>query len=122
MNRENFITAIVGLRDSCVESITKKLLKPAGRKPRSSILALSSFYNNLDSDQKLAVENLTKEAIDQALFSFLCILDHVSFIEDSEEKTVFELYATKNGEKVLLNPFEGEELHDLYNSLVLTEE
>jgi hypothetical protein len=119
MNKENFIIGIKNMRDSCVESRIRSLQKPAGRKPRKSLVESSLFYHSLNDINKENLRKIMADAIDQALFSFLCILDHVGFIEDTEEKSEFELYAIKNGERILINDPQQEELHNLYNDLTL---
>ena len=119
MNRDIFINEIKKLRDSCGGGVIENLDSPPGRKPRASDLKNSAFYHSLTVAQKETLLKIIYESIDMGLFSFLCILDHVHFIEDTKEKTTFELYAVKGGKKVLLNDFNDESLHDMFNSLVL---
>ena len=118
MDRENFIEGIKKKRDYAAEGVEENLKSPPGRKPRIRDVHLSKFYHSLTEEQKNNLQEVIKESIDMGLFSFLCVLDHVSFLEDTPEKTQFELYAVKNGERILLNDFSQEDLHDLYNGLV----
>jgi hypothetical protein len=121
MEREFFINSIKKLRDSSGEAVIETLDSPPGRKPRASDLENSEFYHSLTTLQKEMLLKIIYESVDMGLFSFLCILDHVHFIEDTKEKTTFELYAVKDGERVLLNDFNDEPLHDMFNSLVLSD-
>jgi len=118
MKAEFFIDGIKLKRDFTKEAIKRLLQSPPGRRPKRKDLMLSEFYNTLDEAQKEKVDLIIEESIDMGIFSFFCVLDHVSFLEDTPEKTQFELYAVKDGERVLLNDFSQELLHDLYNGLV----
>jgi len=118
MNREEFIEKIKIKRDYAIEVVEENLDSPPGRKPRDKDKLLSEFYHSLNQEQKTKIKEIIEESIDMGIFSFFCVLDHVSFLEDTPEKTQFELYAVKNGERVLLNDFSQELLHDLYNGLV----
>jgi hypothetical protein len=51
-----------------------------------------------------------------ALFSVFTVLDGVSFVEDFGPNGDFELYFRKGGEKILLNPQDGELLHEMMPS------
>jgi hypothetical protein len=119
MDRKYFIEGIkTEVRDSSVSSMLKKLLAPAGRNPRKSDLELSNFFNGISEESKNNIEKIIANSVDFAVFGFLCVLDHVRFLEDIGEKTTFELYAVKNNERILLNDFSKEDLHDLYNEIV----
>jgi hypothetical protein len=58
-----------------------------------------------------------REAVELAVFSFLCVLDGVSAIEDEPEKGVLTLRYIKRDEDLLLNDPADEFLHDTYNAL-----
>ena len=119
MDRKYFIEAIkTEVRDSAIDSMLKKLHKPAGRNPRISDVENSIFFNNLSDESKKYIERIIAKSADFSIFGFLCVLDHVRFLEDVGEKTTFELYAVKDGERVLLNDFSKEDLHDVYNEIV----
>lgn len=119
MDREEFIDSIKTKRDYAIMDVEENLESPPGRSPSNRDIMLSSFYNSLNEDQKANIKEIISESVDMAIFSFLCVLDHVSFLEDTEEKTKFELYATKGDSRILLNDPDEEELHDIFNSLVL---
>ena len=119
MNTEEFVNGIASDRNFSIEAVIKSLKKPSGRAPRKKDVVLSQFYHSLTDEQKVHLSNVVKESVDMALFSFLCILDHVGFIEDVGEKTQFELYAVKDGKRTLINDPDKEELHNLFNDLTL---
>ena len=85
MDKEYFVSEIKRLRDSAAKSCIKVFEKPPGRGPRQKDVEISNFYNSLDEKSKEFIYKMAKECIDQALFSFFCILDHVRFIEDTED-------------------------------------
>ncbi|MGL4426495.1 MAG: hypothetical protein ACRCUQ_01900, partial [Alphaproteobacteria bacterium] len=111
MNKEEFIEGIRYDRDEVVKSVIRPLVAPPGRKHSKRDIRLSNFYLSLDGENQKNIEDIVAESVNAAIFSFLCILDHVGFIEDDEDKTHFELYAVKNGKRVLINDEEQEMLH-----------
>ena len=120
MNAEQFIEGIkISLRDGAKESFFKHFENLPGRKPHKKSIFISEGIKKLDAEEKKLLEAIIDRNIDSTVFGFLCILDHVRFIEGVGEKTTFELYAVKNGERILINDPKNEELHNLYNSLVL---
>lgn len=122
MNKEEFVEGIQYDRDEVVKSVVRPLIVPPGRKPSKRDRRLSNFYRSLNDENQKNVQDIIQESVNAAIFSFLCILDHVGFIEDDEDKTHFELYAVKNGERVLINDDEQEMLHDLFNDWAGTDD
>mgnify|MGYP001126802755 CR=1 FL=1 len=122
MNSEDFIQGLLNIRKQACEGIIENLDDPPGRKPRRKDLDLSKFYHSLSQEQKANLGKVIEESVDMALFIFLCILDHVHFLEDTPDKTQFELYAIKNNQRILLNDFDTTSLHDEFNSYVLDPE
>ncbi len=53
------------------------------------------------------------DAVNRAVFGFLCVLDGVRSIEEGQDNGRLELVYHK-GKSVVLNPSEGEMLHDLW--------
>jgi hypothetical protein len=115
MNQDKFIQGIKGLRDNSIEEMEESLKDPPGRSPRKKDKEASDYWNSLDDREKNIIRYIISESTDMSIFSFLCVLDHVGFIEDTEEKSQFELYATKNGKRELINDGDKEELHNLFN-------
>ena len=59
------------------------------------------------------VSSVILDAVDRAVFGFLCVIDGVRAIDDSEKKGALELRYVNDG-SVLLNAPDGEMLHDLW--------
>ena len=119
MDRKYFIEGIKAeVRDSAVSDTMENLIDPPGRSPSEKDIKLSQFFKKLPEESKLHIKEIISNSVDSAVFGFLCILDHVRFLEGAGEKTTFELYAVKNGERVLLNDSSKEDLHDVYNEIV----
>lgn len=119
MDREFFVKNLSNIKNSIVEGLIKIYDKPPGRKPNAVLKEISSFYHSIPTQSQNILRNALDDSVSSGIFHFLCILDHVSFIEDTEEKTTFELYAVKGGKRVLLNDEQDEPLHDMFNGLVL---
>jgi hypothetical protein len=120
MDREYFISYLNESRKSIVEDLMSIYEKPPGRKPHQKLLEISKFYHSLSKEEdKEAFKKALDDAACTSIFGILCILDHVRFLEDTEEKTTFELYAVKEEKRILLNEFEDEPLHDMFNGLVM---
>jgi len=72
------------------------------------------------SDQEMLHKALN-EAAQLAVFSFLCILDGVSVIDDPDDRGDLTLaYRSKSGETILLNNPDEELLHEQYSYLCQT--
>jgi len=118
MTTTEFVQALkIQTSDAAIFGTIQNLEHPPGRKPRERDVMLSRWYKNLsESDRRLANAAM-QEAAELAVFSFLCILDGVSAIENGHEKGDLHLTYVKGGEELLLNnPAEGC-LHDEYNAL-----
>lgn len=116
MNKEEFIKLIKSeVSDSAVKSILDNLIDPPGRKPSPELLAQSKWYKSLPKEHKTVMHQTITEAVDEAVFGFLCVIDGVRSISSRGETNNLELYHANNTTKVLLNSEEGECLHDIYN-------
>lgn len=122
MQTEEFIKALFEKKKDQAAQMLDFLRNVPGRKPHKKHLEMSSFLKTLKEDEQEMLRNIIDETIDDTLFGFLCILDHVSFLEDLGEKSVFELYAIKDGVRTLINDPNKEELHNLYNDYALPQE
>lgn len=89
------------------------LQRPPGRRPPENLQVNSAWYNSLDDRQKQILLAVLQDAVDRAVFGVLCVLDGVRAIENDSYKARLELRYVKNG-SVLLNPPEGEMLHELW--------
>ena len=118
MNADYFIEAIkTHVRDTSITDTIDVLKKPPGRRPRKKLLEQSEWFNSLSEHDQHMLSQVLEEAVDAALFGLFCVLDGVRTIEESEEKTAFQLYAVKAGQKTLINCEDDEDLHDKYNAL-----
>lgn len=114
MNSEEFIDAIreVVVNDS-IKGLESYLIKPSGRNPGNEAIEKSYWYNKLSKQDKLMVLKVIKEAVETSVFGFLCVLDGVRAIENTEEKGKLKLFYEREGNSVLLNNNNEDYLHDL---------
>ncbi len=103
-----FDSAVTGGVEGCL----RQLHKPSGRKPQSTAVEESKWFNELTTADQEFVERCMKRAAEMALFSVFTVLDGESFIEDIGPKGEFKLYFEKDGKSVLLNT-PNNLLHDL---------
>ncbi len=117
MNRDQFIDALKAeTSDSAVHGTMSWLKKPPGRQPAPRKVELSRWFNSLsDSDQR-RIEEVARESAELAVFSFLSLLDGMSFVDEGEKKGRLELFYERGDERLLLNDPHAEYLHDIYNS------
>lgn len=114
MNQTEFIDAIkIAVKDNAIEGIKSSLRNPPGRHPSEEKVELSKWYNNLSEQDKRFINQIITNSVESALFGFLCVLDGVRSIE-SYEKGELKLFYEKDGNKMLLNDFNLEYLHDLF--------
>ena len=114
MKSEDFIEGIRQKRDYFASGVIENLISPPGRKPHQKDINLSEFYNSLSDAQKQKVNDIIYESTDSAIFHLLCILDNVSFLEDTNEKTRFELYSVKGEERILINDSSKKDLETVF--------
>jgi hypothetical protein len=94
-----------------IKSVQSLLIKPPGQKPENRLIQISEWYNKLNDSEKSIVIQIIKESVEMGLFAFLCVLDGVKAIENTD-KGVFKLYYENGNEKVLLNNPENDYLHN----------
>ncbi len=117
MDANKFIEAIkevVG--EGSIRGVQSQLLKPTGRKPSKNLVAMSNWYNGLNDGDKGMVIKIIRESVQMGIFSFLCIIDGVSFVENGPDKGQFKLIFEKNNDQFLINDPTHEFLHDLFNA------
>ena len=118
MNKEEFIQLIKSeVSDSAVKSIQENLIAPPGRKPSPELLAQSKWYKSLSIEHKAIMHQIISEAVNEAVFGFLCVIDGVRSISSQGDTNGLELYHVNKTKKLLLNTEEAEYLHDIYNRL-----
>jgi hypothetical protein len=117
MNATDFITAIKAyVTNSAIRNTTTSAERPVGRKISEEKQLISSWFNSLNQEEKKLCALLMKEAVDDAIFGILCVIDGVRVIEETEEKSEFELVQVKHGERNLINKPDENYLHDIYNA------
>ena len=114
MDSREFVDVLrLVVRDGAVSEVLSTLQRPPGRRPPQSLRESSAWYNSLDDQQKQILSVVLQDAVDRAVFGVLCVLDGVRAIENDSEKGRLELRYVKNG-SVLLNPSQGEMLHEMW--------
>lgn len=116
MNSEEFVEALKELvRDSAIENTVENLEDPPGRKVSEAEKDRSEWFNNLSDKDRSNVESIINEAVDEAIFGFLSVLDGSRAIENGDDKGRL-LLVFKGLNEVLLNDPDKIGLHDLYNA------
>lgn len=109
MNAEEFIDAVyLVVYQSAVKGTVKQLAQPSGRRPRSELVELSAWFNDLTEADKKRVGDVARLAADHAVFGLMAVLDGVRAIDDGGRT---ELYI-RTGDGTLLN--DPPELHNLF--------
>jgi hypothetical protein len=121
VNADVFVDRIFQVvRESAISGTRTWLERPPGRAPQEKLVELSEWYNALDSTDRQRVMEVVTEAVDDAVFGFLCVLDGVRSIQDrirSGER--LELKVIGPGGESLLNDSAADEfLHDRYQAVV----
>ena len=116
MNSEEFVEAVKEVvRDSVIEDTIENLEDPPGRKVSEAEKLRSEWFNNLSDNGRSNVESIVAEAVDEAIFGLLTVLDGARAIEDGDDKGRL-LLVHKGLTEVLLNDPDKIGLHDLYNA------
>ena len=118
MIRADFVRALKSQTSDAAFFCTRQHLeKPPGRKPREQDVKLSSWYLALSDSDRGFVDDAMLEAAELAVFSFLCILDGVSAVENESEKGELRLQYVRGEENINLNDAAEGFLHDAYNAV-----
>lgn len=116
MNSQQFVDIVKDIvRDGAIADVLSVTENPPGRKVSQQFKARAEWYRSLPDEHREFVKSIVSDAVDSALFGFLCVLDGVRAVEESSDKGKFELRYLKD-ESVLLNSQDGDMLHDLYNA------
>lgn len=117
MNKENFIQLIKQVvSDSAINGTIENLEDPPGCNPSKDLLELSSWYLNLPEHEQNIVKKIVTDSVNEAVFGFMCVLDGVRKISDSEKFGKLSLTYHEGQDVVELNDEHGESLHDIYNT------
>jgi hypothetical protein len=118
MTRSDFVKALkTQTSDAAFFGTKQNLEQPPGRKPREKDVRLSAWYTSLSDSDRESVDAVLLEAAELAVFSFLCIIDGVSAVENGPDKGELRLQCVSNGELFRLNAPADEPLHDAFNAL-----
>jgi hypothetical protein len=118
MNTQEFVKALKTVAvDNALETIFSQLAKPAGRKPNDKLLTLSVIFNQMSNEDKKILGQVIVMASNLAAYSFLGILDGTIQIEDAGPKGELKLFFEKNGESILLNNPNEEELTSIFKTV-----
>lgn len=100
------------VQERSVESVLQNLEQPPGRQPPLELKELSAFYARLNEDDRAVLKKVLHHATEMTFFGFLCVLDGVRAIENSEDKGTLELWYRKGEQTILLNDPDEDFLHD----------
>jgi hypothetical protein len=76
LRQREFIDAVyAAVYKTAIDGVIRLLVQPPGRRPRSDIVNLSSWYNGLNDDQQNLVQDVVRLTADQAVFGMLAALD-----------------------------------------------
>lgn len=118
ITRDEFVKNIkVQTSDSAVRSVLSALNSPPGRVPNDSDVGLTRWFTSLSDRDRAAVSEVIREAAEHAIFGLFAILDGERVFEYSADKGDLELYYVKGKQRILLNPPNADELHNVYNRL-----
>lgn len=116
MNSEEFVAAIKEfVRDSAIDDTIENLEDPPGRKVPEAEKQRSKWFNNLPDEDHNNIKSIVTDAVDEALFGLLAVLDGSRAIEDGDDKGRL-LLVHKGLTEELLNDPNKIGLHDLYNA------
>ena len=116
MNGEQFISIIKkAVRECAISNTIENLEDPPGKKVSETEQRRSDWFKALTEDERVKIESIVTDAVDEALFGLLSVIDGVRTIEDGDVKGNLALIY-KGPVEELLNDPEKIALHDLYNA------
>jgi hypothetical protein len=116
MTAKDFVEVVkTQASDGAVAAVVSCLESPPGRKPSKRDSELSNWYKAISSAHQAMVQAIVTETAQQAVFSFLALLDGVAALGEGHQEGRLQLFYTKGKNQVLLNDLDHEKLHDLFN-------
>ncbi len=113
MDAAMFVEAIKRyVRDAAVEDTISNLKRPPGRRISPKEKARSDWFNGLSKIDADHVEDVVKNAVDEAIFGLFAVLDGSRVIEGGR----FELSHVNEG-CILLNNPNSIGLNELFNAI-----
>jgi hypothetical protein len=121
MNQEEFIRIIkIAVEQPSIDGVVSSLKLPPGKKkPEEFLVQLSIWFNQLNEVEKEQVKNIIKMAVKHSIFGFLCVLDGVRSIRETNDgiDPVLKLIYNDSENEIVLNDPEQDFLHDIYRAL-----
>lgn len=117
MNQEEFIRIIkIAVEQPSIDGVVSNLKQPPGKQPEQSLVQLSVWFNQLNEVEKGQVKNIIKMAVNHSIFGFLCVLDGVRSIRETNDgiDPVLKLIYDDSENEIVLNDPEQDFLHDIY--------
>jgi hypothetical protein len=110
------LQAVTGAVDATVAA----LRNPPGRSPSPSDVELSGWYRASSPESKAKIKSVIDEAVQQAVFSFLALLDGVAALGSGYDKGRLLLFYAEGENRTLLNNPHEPELHNVFNRVTAT--
>jgi len=113
-----FVTAI---RRHCAQAAEREAIgllttENAYQKSRPAVKSAQAWFEAMSEDDRNCLKFIISEAVDSATFGLLCVVDGVRVIEETVQKSEFELVCVSpDANRTVLN--DDELLHDIYKSL-----
>jgi hypothetical protein len=121
LDRERFVELLIDhVRAPAIEGTVATLKDPPGRAPNPQVIELSAWFNGLAESDRAFVTRAMTDAVDSALFGFLCMLDGARSVNPQPgmlQRLVLRAELDNGREQLLSTHDEPEELHDIYNWL-----
>lgn len=111
MGPEEFVAALIALREQVVEIEVAQLGSPSGRNPWPVALGRSRWWATLSDDDRLVATSLIRVGADSALLSLLSLLDGTSGFLEVPGDSLRLSYVAPDGSSYWLNDPDVLELH-----------
>ena len=113
MTQQSFVSALrEQVCNGAVQTVLAALARPSGREPSQHDVQLSTWYIQQPSADQDRIREIIEEAVEQATFNFLAVLDGVAPVRSGPAR--IELSVADGDSRILLNSASGEELHRLF--------
>ena len=121
MTGEDFVKivnlqAAIGAADATLAALNA----PPGRTPAPRDVELSDWYRGSSPECKAKIKSIIDEAVQQAVFSFLALLDGVAALGAEYESGRLLLFYAAGEKRALLNDPSEAELHNVFNRVSAT--
>ncbi len=103
MTANEFITNLKQqVCDGAADAVLAALSKPPGKRPASKDVRLSEWFSQQSSTDQAVVREIIVEAVEQAAFNLLAVLDGVAKLSDDNADSQYELRCITGDDSVLL--------------------